>query len=88
MAEEHAAPATTVGDQPGTKQQAGTSRRAILTRVGLLVGIMAVVFVLNLAVGAWALFISPFIWIPLLTAVIALVGLLLLFTRRANAFFR
>ena len=50
--------------------------------------IMAVVFVLNLAVGVWALFISPFIWIPLLTAVIALIGLLLLFSRRANAFFR
>jgi len=50
--------------------------------------VMAVVFVLNLAVGVWALFLSPFIWIPLLTAVIALVGLLLLFTRRANAFFR
>src|SRR6478735_10245278 len=48
MAEEQAAPATTVGGQPGTKQQSGTSRRAILTRVGLLVGIMAVVFVLIL----------------------------------------
>src|SRR4051794_21761539 len=48
MAEEQAAPATTVGGQPGTKKQAGTSRRAILTRVGLLVGIMAVVFVVIL----------------------------------------
>ena len=49
--------------------------------------IMAVVFVLNLAVGVWALFISPFIWIPLFTALTGLVGLLLLFSRRANAFF-
>ena len=49
--------------------------------------IMAVVFVLNLAVGVWALFISPFIWIPLFTALTGLIGLLLLFSRRANAFF-
>jgi hypothetical protein len=48
MAEEQAAPATTVGGQPDPKQQGGTSRRAILTRVGLLVGIMAIVFVLIL----------------------------------------
>jgi putative heme transporter len=48
MAKEQAAPATTVGGEPDTKQQAGTSRRAILTRVGLLVGILAVVFVVIL----------------------------------------
>ena len=48
MAEEQAVPATTVEGEPGTKKQAGTSRRAILTRVGLLAGIMAVVFVLIL----------------------------------------
>jgi len=56
------------------------------TRVARI--IMAVVFVLDLAVGVWALFISPFIWIPLFTAATALIGLLLLFSRRANAFFR
>jgi hypothetical protein len=50
--------------------------------------IMAVVFVLNLAAGVWALIVSPFIWIPLFTAVLALIGLGLLFSRRANAFFR
>jgi hypothetical protein len=50
--------------------------------------IMAVVFVLNIAVGAWALFVSPYIWIPFITFLLALIGLVLLFTRRANAFFR
>jgi uncharacterized protein (TIRG00374 family) len=48
MAEEQATPATTAGGEPDTKPRAGTGRRAILTRVGLLVGIMAVVFVLIL----------------------------------------
>ena len=48
MADEQVTPATTVGGEPDTKPRAGTSRRAILTRVGLLVGIMAVVFVLIL----------------------------------------
>jgi CHASE2 domain-containing sensor protein len=50
--------------------------------------IMAVVFVLNIAVGAWALFVSPYIWIPFFTFLLALIGLVLLFTRRANDFFR
>lgn len=50
--------------------------------------VMAVVFVLNIAVGVWALILSPYIWIPLTTAALALIGLALLFTRRANAFFR
>ncbi len=45
MAEERTAQATTAGEQPGTRQRAGPSRRAILTRVGLLGGILAVVFV-------------------------------------------
>ena len=48
MAEDRTAPATTAGGQSHSGKPAGTSRRAILTRVGLLVGIMAVVFVLVL----------------------------------------
>jgi putative heme transporter len=48
MAEERAAPVTTAGGPPHTGKQAGPSRRAILTRVGLLVAIMVVVFVVIL----------------------------------------
>jgi len=61
----------------------GLSRGTNVARI-----IMAAVFTLNVAVGVWALLISPFIWIPLFTALLALIGLLLLFTRRANAYFR
>lgn len=50
--------------------------------------VMAVFFVLGLAVGVWSLLLSPYIWIPMFTALFALIGLGLLFTRRANAFFR
>ena len=45
MADERAAPATNGTAQPATRRPAGSSRRTILARVGLLVGVMAVVFV-------------------------------------------
>jgi len=61
----------------------GLSRGTSVARI-----IMATVFVLDVAVGVWALFLSPYIWIPLSTAVLGLVGLGLLFSRRANEFFR
>src|SRR5436190_3310845 len=48
MAEERAAPATTADGEPDTTKHAGPSRRTILTRVALLVGILAVVFVVVL----------------------------------------
>jgi putative heme transporter len=48
MADERAAPTTSAEGQPDTEKHAGPSRRAIVTRVGLLLGIMAVVFVVIL----------------------------------------
>jgi putative heme transporter len=48
MAEERSAPAPTASGQADAKKQSGPSRRAILTRAGLLVSIMAVVFVVVL----------------------------------------
>jgi uncharacterized membrane protein YbhN (UPF0104 family) len=48
MAEEQAAPPTTAGGSSDERKPAGPSRRKILTRVALLVGILAVVFVVIL----------------------------------------
>ena len=48
MAEEEVAPPAPAGEQTGSAKPAGPSRRSILTRVGLLFGIMVVVFVLIL----------------------------------------
>jgi putative heme transporter len=48
MVEEQDRPASAAEGPPDTKKQAGTSRRAILTRVGLLVGILGIVFVVVL----------------------------------------
>ena len=48
MVEQGVAPPPSEGEPPGPAKPAGPSRRAILMRVGLLVGIMAVVFVVIL----------------------------------------
>jgi hypothetical protein len=48
MSEEEVAPAASDGEQQAPAKPAGTSRRAVLMRVGLLLGIMVVVFVLIL----------------------------------------
>ncbi len=48
MADEQTAPATTAERQADTRRQAAPSRRTILTRFALLVGVMAVVFVVVL----------------------------------------
>ena len=48
MADEQAAPATTADGQADTRRQAAPSRRTILTRFALLVGVMVVVFVVVL----------------------------------------
>ena len=48
MADEQAAPATASDGQAEPGRRAGPSRRTILTRLGLLVGVMVVVFVVVL----------------------------------------
>lgn len=48
MADELAPPATTAEGRAETRRQAPPSRRAILTRAGILVGVLAVVFVVVL----------------------------------------
>ena len=78
MVDERAAPATTAGGQSDTGKRAGPSRRAILTRVGLLVGIMAIVFLVVLPrivdYGAVAAAISTLTTMQL-AAVVAATGL-------------
>ena len=48
MTDERAAPATAGERRPDGRSRAGPSRRTVLTRLGLLVGVMAIVFVLIL----------------------------------------
>ena len=49
--------------------------------------IMAVVFTLNLIVAVWAIIIGVDFWDQIIAAVLAIVGLVFLFSARANAFF-
>src|ERR671913_152828 len=49
--------------------------------------IMAVVFTLNLVVAVWAIVIGVDFWDQVVAAVLAIVGLVFLFSAKANAFF-
>jgi glucose dehydrogenase len=49
--------------------------------------IMAVVFTLNLVVAVWAIVIGVDFWDQIIAAVLAIVGLVFLFSAKANAFF-
>jgi glucose dehydrogenase len=49
--------------------------------------IMAVVFVLNLVVAVWAIIIGVDFWDQIIAAILAIVGLVFLFSAKANAFF-
>ena len=49
--------------------------------------IMAVVFTLNLVVAVWAILIGVDFWDQIIAAVLAIVGLVFLFSAKANAFF-
>ena len=49
--------------------------------------IMAVVFTLNLVVAVWAIVIGVDFWDQIVAAVLAIVGLVFLFSAKANAFF-
>ena len=49
--------------------------------------IMAIVFVLNLVVAVWAIVIGVDFWDQVVAAILAIVGLVFLFSARANAFF-
>ena len=49
--------------------------------------IMAVVFTLNLIVAVWAIVIGVDFWDQVVAAVLAIVGLVFLFSAKANAFF-
>ena len=49
--------------------------------------IMAVVFTLNLVIAVWAIAIGGNFWDQIIAAVLAIVGLVFLFSAKANAFF-
>jgi hypothetical protein len=49
--------------------------------------IMAVVFTLNLVVAVWAIVIGGNFWDQVVAAVLAIVGLVFLFSAKANAYF-
>ena len=49
--------------------------------------IMAIVFVLNLIVAVWAIVIGVDFWDQVIAAILAIVGLVFLFSAKANAFF-
>lgn len=49
--------------------------------------IMAVVFTLNLIVAVWAIVIGVDFWDQVIAAVLAIVGLVFLFSAKANAYF-
>lgn len=49
--------------------------------------IMAVVFVLNLLVAVWAIVIGVDFWDQVIAAVLAIIGLIFLFSAKANAYF-
>ncbi|MRX45452.1 hypothetical protein [Agromyces kandeliae] len=51
--------------------------------------LVSIVFVLNLITAVWAMIAVPAVfWPALVAALVALIGLLLLYTRAANEFFR
>lgn len=50
--------------------------------------IMTVVFVLNIAGAIWQLFSGFSVWSAVIGGALAVIGLILLYTPRANAFFR
>ena len=67
----------------------------ILVGVGLLRGsnlariVATVVFVLNLANAIWTMFAVPGqLWVAIINALLAVIGLVLLYSARANEFFR
>ncbi len=49
--------------------------------------IMAVVFVLNLVVAVWAIVIGVDFWDQVVAAILAIIGLVFLFSAKANAYF-
>ena len=49
--------------------------------------IMAVVFTLNLIVAVWAIVLGVDFWDQIIAAILAIVGLVFLFSAKANAFF-
>ena len=49
--------------------------------------IMAIVFTLNLIVAVWAIVIGVNFWIEVIAGVLAIVGLVFLFSKKASAFF-
>jgi hypothetical protein len=49
--------------------------------------IMAIVFALNLVVAVWAIVIGVDFWDQVVAAILAIVGLVFLFSAKANAFF-
>jgi uncharacterized membrane protein len=67
----------------------------ILVGVGLLRGsnlariVATVVFVLNLVNAIWTMFAVPGqLWVAIINALLAIIGLVLLYSARANEFFR
>ena len=67
----------------------------ILVGVGLLRGsnlariVATVVFVLNLANAIWTMFAVPGqLWVAIINGLLAIIGLVLLYSARANEFFR
>lgn len=50
--------------------------------------LLAILFVLNLAVAVWAIVLGVNIWSAIITGILAIIGLVILFSSRANAFFR
>ncbi len=50
--------------------------------------LLAILFVLNLVVAVWALVIGVSVWSAIITGILAIIGLAILFSSRANAFFR
>ena len=49
--------------------------------------IMAIVFTLNLVVAVWILVLGVDFWDQIIAAVLAIIGLVFLFSRKASAFF-
>lgn len=50
--------------------------------------LLAILFVLNLVVAVWAIVIGVSVWSAIVTGILAIIGLAILFSSRANAFFR
>ena len=49
--------------------------------------IMAILFVLNLVVAVWAIVIGVNFWEQVVAAILAIIGLVFLFSPKANAYF-